>query len=54
MIRTLGPVWGPGQLQPQALHLPGLPQDSWERAKSKAPSPDKQGHLRSTRLDLDA
>ena len=30
-------------MQPQAQHTPCLPQDSWERARSKAPSPDKQG-----------
>ena len=31
--------------------LPGLPQDSWERARLMAPSPDKQG-LSNTVRDL--
>ena len=31
--------------------LPGLPQDSWERAELIAPSPDKQG-LSNTMRDL--
>ena len=29
----MGPARGPGQLQPQAWHPPGLLQDSWERAR---------------------
>ena len=43
--------WGPGQLKPQTWGPPGLPQGSWERARSTAPSPAKQG-LSSTKRDL--
>ena len=31
------------------LPLPGLPQDSWERAGLTAPSPDKQGQSNTVR-----
>ena len=49
--KSLGPVRGPGQLQPQAQSPPGLLQDSWERAGLTAPSPAKQG-LRITKRDV--
>ena len=52
-MRSLGPAWGPEWLQPQAQCPPGLPQDSWKRVRSMAPSPAKQG-LSSARRDLDA
>ena len=41
-ISSPGPVQGPGWLEPQALHLLGLLQDSWEPARSTAPSIGKQ------------
>ena len=48
---SLGPVQGPGWLQPQANPVRGLPQDSWERARLTDPSAAKQG-LSNTVRDL--
>ena len=46
-----GTSTGPRVTAAPGLHPQGLPQDSWERAKLKAPSSAKQG-LSSTEGDL--
>ena len=50
-IRSVEPGQGPGKVQTQAQHPPGLLQGSWETARSMDHSPAKQG-LSSTRRDL--